>query len=143
MLFRSLVIWRPAGLLDADRVTAYLDFLERVEREHRGARLRLNDFSLVTEVDVDYAAVSDAARRRRESRERSGETIRVAFFAPTALAFGLSRMYQQLAASASFEIEVFDAIEDATGWLGVDARVLTSTPPPRARRSGEKGDAPR
>jgi hypothetical protein len=76
------------------------------------------DFSLVTEVALSPAYIHKLAKEEPAMRDASRPRIIVA---PTAVAFGFSRMFQMLAESTRPLLEVVRTMDEALAELGVQS----------------------
>lgn len=115
-----LLTWHPRGTLDdllADQLTMVLEEEERVESTpfHRYV-----DLSLLTNIDLRVGHVFEIAQLRRGA----AEPVRSAFFADTAIGFGIARMYETLMEGAIIRVRAFSNCGAAAEWLGVSVELL-------------------
>ncbi|MGA8214664.1 MAG: hypothetical protein WB799_13800 [Candidatus Sulfotelmatobacter sp.] len=82
------------------------------------ARAGIFDFSLVTEVALSTAFVSELAKREPAMVDPTRPRIIVA---PGAVAFGLSRMFQMLGESTRPLLEVVRTMDEALAALGIQS----------------------
>ncbi|MDE4132971.1 hypothetical protein PXK00_07605 [Phaeobacter sp. QD34_3] len=80
-----------------------------------------DDMSLVTDMDIGFADLSNVARLTSERLWAQGRVLRSAIWAPTDLSFGLARMYQMASAMrGNLEVEVSADQASCLAWLGLD-----------------------
>ncbi|MEL0437833.1 hypothetical protein [Phycobacter sp. K97] len=81
-----------------------------------------DDMSLVTDMDIGFADLSNVARLTSARLGEQGRILRSAIWAPTDLSFGLARMYQMASAMrGNLEVEVSADQATCLAWLGVQA----------------------
>ena len=101
----------------ADEVVAVLELDETVEKVpfHR-----YTDLSMLTNIRLKVGHVFEIAEHRRDA----AEPIRSAFFANTAVGFGIARMYETLMERAVIDVRAFRDRDVAAEWLGVPVQLL-------------------
>jgi hypothetical protein len=120
----SLLVGRLTGVLDVKMAESIVEFVETKEILSEKGFNRFCDLTQLEGIHISSQDVRQLAARRREF---SPNDIRVksAFFAPDPLAFGISRMYEQLLNSPRIQVRVWDDMQAAAAWLGVDLGRLT------------------
>lgn len=122
----NLLIWRPEGTLDNDKILKYIAFLEAAETERPTPFDRFSDLSRTTGISISYSEVSDyAVRRRSHASSVLDRPARSAFYATNPVSYGMSRMYQNLLDCAKMEVKVSESLAETADWLGVDIALLT------------------
>lgn len=118
----SLIVWRPEGILNKEKVDSYFAFLEEQEATHRRVN-RFNDLSLISQVQLQHHDVSVATISRTQTALTSVPT-KSCIYAPAEATFGIARMYQQLLTSPVLEVKIFRNYSEAAKWLGYPESVL-------------------
>ena len=112
-----LVISRWQGTVDEPLLRQYVDDAW-TDPSRRGYN-ELIDFSGVTEVNASFETIQAMAEYSRQFDNPEG-TARTALVAPSALIFGLSRMFSSLRTSdesENREFAVFESNTEAFDWL--------------------------
>jgi hypothetical protein len=120
-----LFTWHPQGLLDDALADKIVDF---IEEETLAASLSCHcytDFSGLSEIRLKIGHLFQIAERRRNAELPR----KSAFFAQSAVGFGIARMYEELMKAASIEVRAFREREAAAEWLGVPIEILGEEPP--------------
>jgi len=120
----ALMVGRLTGVLDAKTAGKLADFIEAKEVMTETGFNRFCDMSQLDGVHLSCADVHQLAARRRAFNPNDIR-VRSAFFATDPLAFGISRMYEQILNSPRIEVRVWDDMQSAADWLGVELNRLT------------------
>jgi hypothetical protein len=120
---RRIVTWRPRGVLSAPMVHEIHVYIA-AEEAALGAFQRFTDLSALEGIHLTFLEIEEIAHSRIESYR--GCPVKSAIFAPTPLAFGLARMYEQLMRRSPIEVGVFSELEAAAAWLGMPVEFLTA-----------------
>lgn len=115
----ALLVSHFKGILDAEAAQRIVEFLEEKEIEVETGFHRFCDLTLLEGIQLSIRDVRQLAARRREFNPNPVR-VKSAFLAMDPLAFGVSRMYEQLLNSPRIEVRVWSDIEGAAEWLGVD-----------------------
>jgi len=91
------------------------DVVEKAEAEHEVPPNRIIDFSSAEGIDLPSSALEALAERRRNASPRN--PVKSAIVAPSALPYGLSRMYQTLAENPKINLQIFTDRNLALQWL--------------------------
>jgi hypothetical protein len=116
----QLLTWFPRGTLDdivADQLTM---IIEAAEMNQAVPFNRYTDLSLLTDINLRVGHVFEIAERRREVVQ----PVRSAFFADTAIGFGIARMYETLMERAIIQVRAFRDRDLAAQWLKVPVELL-------------------
>lgn len=125
----NLLIWRPGGVLNNDKIIRYIAFLEAAEAGRQSPFDRFNDLSRTTGVSISYNEVSEyAVRRRSYASSFLDRPVKAAFHALNPVSYGMARMYQNLLDCAKMEVRVYQSLDEAAAWLGVDIALLADDP---------------
>jgi hypothetical protein len=119
----KLETWYPEGVLDrtmAAFMVRYIGFEERVIDEPFN---RFADLSRLTAIHLDFMQLAELAARRREAYQ-GRQTVKTAFLATGAPAYGVARMFAALMETSPIEVRVFRRAEDAAQWLGAPVSAL-------------------
>ena len=91
------------------------DVVEKADAEHEAPPDRIIDFSSAEGIDLPSSALEALAERRRRASPKSH--VKAAIVAPSALPYGLSRMYQTLAENPKINLQIFTDRDLALQWL--------------------------
>jgi len=120
----GLLVARFAGVLDATGAGQVVDF---VESKELAAGTEFNRFCDMTQLEGIHLSTNDILQLAARRRMFNPNVMRVksAFFATEPLAFGISRMYEQMLNSPRIEVRVWGDTQTAAAWLGVTVDTLT------------------
>jgi hypothetical protein len=76
---------------------------------------RIADLSPVENFNVNFLAVSDLARKRRD--KRYGRLVKSALVADRPVAVGFARMYQTILNNPDIDVRIFPTMDEARAWL--------------------------
>lgn len=76
---------------------------------------RIADLSPVESFAVNFLAVSDLAKKRRD--RRYGRIVKSALVADRPVAVGFARMYQTILNNPDIDVRIFPTMDDAVAWL--------------------------
>jgi hypothetical protein len=76
---------------------------------------RIADLSPVETFNVNFLAVSDLAKKRRD--KRYGRLIKSALVADRPVAVGFARMYQTILNNPDIDVRIFPSLAEARAWL--------------------------
>ncbi len=86
--------------------------------DFRLSRPHIVDVAEVNASDIGFTEIFSLFGMFEASYRGSGETMRVAIVAQEDLAFGMSRIFENLAEPSDWaEVQMFDTLEAATDWL--------------------------
>ena len=86
-----------------------------VESRHPDGVDRIADFRDVEVFNIQYATVSDFAKKRRE--QTFPRLIKSALVADRPVAMGFARMYQTILNHPQVELRIFPTMEEALAWV--------------------------
>lgn len=111
------VVLRPRGAFSPDAGLAWIRIAASDPRYAPGMSIIYD----LTELDADSLTgqmIREYVQRIRDNPQPAADKVRVAFVAPTPVAFGMLRMFETV---ASFEVPrdraVFRTMEEARDWL--------------------------
>jgi hypothetical protein len=119
----QLFIWRPRGVLDADKTNQILAFVTEQETKFGRSFNRFTDLSALDAVDLTFKYVFQVALYRRLSRQGQ-ETIKSAFFVTNPEAAHYMRLHAVLTDHSPLKVALFKEREAAAKWLGVSSALL-------------------
>jgi hypothetical protein len=76
---------------------------------------RIADLCPVETFAVNFLAVSDLAKKRRD--KRYGRTVKSALVADRPVAVGFARMYQTILNNPDIDVRIFPTLDQAVAWL--------------------------
>src|SRR4051812_39292547 len=112
----QLAVYRPEGGLDLPLAQRLLGFLLALEESNPEPFDRLLDLSAVAEIRLSGHQMYHISRERRAATVRR-RPFRTAILAPTALAYGMGRMYEVLMEGSAVQVAVFREASGAAVWL--------------------------
>lgn len=124
--FRSdlrLMIFRPRGVFDAEKVNEIVAFLERIEKRKKHPFNRYSDLSKLDAVDLEFPYVFRIALHRRLSYARR-PPIKSAFYAPNKATAQIVKVHALVTDFSPLEVKLFTEISEAAEWLGVSSKDL-------------------
>ena len=119
----ALMVGRLTGVLDAKMAEKLVDFIEAKEVVTETGFNRFCDLSQVAGIHLSSDDIQQLAVRRRGFNPNDIR-VKSAFFATEPLAFGISRMYEQMLNSPRIEVRVWGDMKIAAEWLGVELNSL-------------------
>jgi hypothetical protein len=119
---QRLATWHPRGVLDAPLARAIFAFVEAEEAAAAEPFHRFTDLSALEAIHLSFAEVEELAQSRVEGYQ--GPPAESAILAPSPLAFGIARMYEQLMRRSRIEVGVFSQLSGAAKWLAMPMEVL-------------------
>jgi len=119
----ALTVSRLTGVLDAKTAEKLVDFIEAKEVVTETGSNRFCDLSQVAGIHLSSDDIQQLAVRRRGFNPNDIR-VKSAFFATDPLAFGISRMYEQMLNSPRIEVRVWGDMKIAAEWLGVELNSL-------------------
>ena len=122
----QLVVWRPVGMLEGDKIQEFIKFLN-LNSEIKGPHFdRFVDLSETSGISVRYDDIYPIVKQREAYfGTHLKSKVKLAVLANNPLSFGVARMYQQLSDNSQIEIGVFETPEDASNFLEVDISIIS------------------
>jgi len=122
---QELLIWRPSGNLDINKISDFVKFLENNILEGKEDFMRFIDLSKIESISVNHEELYGIASGRRQfTSEHQGTTIKLAFFVTNALSYGMARMYENMLDNSPFDIRIYYTINEVANFLGVGHSLL-------------------
>ena len=117
----DLVVYRPVGKVDVQKVGIYFNFLKEEGLIHSGRRLI--DLSDISDFDIGFSEAPDISLSREKVTDKR-DNISVAIFAINEVGFGVGRMFQRLMSSRNLKIGVFKDLESSMSFLELETDTL-------------------
>ena len=111
------LITGSGNVTDHEYVSTLQKHLSQSSEKIQNYKYTLTDFGEVEGLDVSAKSISDIANKCTDIATILPDTL-VALIAKDDLAYGLSRMWQMMAAGTTWEIMVFRDKEKAKYWIG-------------------------
>ena len=119
----QLFIWQPQGVLDTDRLSKIIAFIEYEEQETAVPFNRFTDLSLLFGIDLDLDYVVKVSMHRRKAY--AGHALaKSAFYTKASYSTYLAKVHSLLNDYTRLEVAVFSKLPDAAEWLGVPQKLL-------------------
>jgi len=121
----DLVIWRPNGMLDIQKIREFIEFLDQSSAGKDQHFHRFIDLSKVEGINVTYESLSTiAAKRVSYAAQTLSRAVKMAILAANSFTFGMARMYESILADEHYDISIFKTLPDAARWLDVQESML-------------------
>jgi hypothetical protein len=120
----TLLVGRLKGVLDAKTAEKIVEFVETKEIITDMGFNRFCDMTQLEGIDISSDDVFQLASRRRAFNPND-IPVKSAFLATNPLALVIARMYAQMLNSPRIEVRVWNDMQAAADWLGVNADRLT------------------
>jgi hypothetical protein len=113
---RNLIIYKPVGTISA------LDIIDYIQSVVKDADFRegMNEYIDLSEVEnwnLDHQEVEKVTYVDSNGMETVKKTNKCAIFAPSDIAFGMARMYQNFADKYNSKIYISRELEDALAYI--------------------------
>jgi hypothetical protein len=113
---RNLIIYRPTGTISAKDIIDYIQDVVNDENFSEGL-LEYIDLSKVDEWKLDHNAVEKVTYIDSNGMGTIKKINKCAIFAPSDIAFGMARMYQNFAEKYNSNIYISRVLEDVLTFL--------------------------
>ena len=121
----NLVIWRPEGMLDASKISEFIEYLEEHNANRDQHFHRFIDLSKVAGINVTYTSLTTiASKRLLYAKDSLSRKVKMAFLAGNAFTFGMARMYESILGDEHYDIIIFETLQEVARWLEVDQSLL-------------------
>ena len=121
----DLVIWRPVGNLDTQKIVEFVKFLNKSCTEKDPHFHRFIDLSKVDGISVTYESLSTIAAQRSDFAVTAlTRKVKMAFLASNSFTFGMARMYESILADEHFDIAIMKTLAEIADWLGMPESML-------------------
>jgi hypothetical protein len=121
----QLVIWRPSGILDINKIYDFINFLNTQSEQRDPHFSRFIDLSQIAGISVKFQDLYPVTQQRKNYHRASlKQTVKMVFLATNPLSYGMVRMYQMLYDDPHFAINICENINEAANLLKVDVAVI-------------------
>lgn len=121
----ELVIWRPIGTMDTQKILDFIKFLNESSASKDPHFHRFIDLSKINGISVTYDSLSTiAAQRTTYATESLSRKVKLAILASNSFTYGMARMYESILADEHFEIAIMKTMEEVAKWLDVPESIL-------------------
>jgi len=122
----NLLIWRPTGQIQIEKIQDFVKFLEESFTMNNPDFMRFIDLSHIEGISVNYEELYGIAADRRDYANKKFEDIvKLAFYVTNALSFGMARMYENMLDSEAFTIGIYYSLKEVADFLDVDISLLS------------------
>ena len=118
-----LLLWKPRGILDQERVNEIVAFIEAVEERNKQPINRFADLSVLDAVDLNFRFVFDVALGRRLSVKKK-PAVKSAFYVTSQATAHYAKLHALLTDYSSLDVTLFTDRAAAAKWLGVPLEAL-------------------
>lgn len=118
-----LLLWKPRGILDEERVNEIVAFLEAVEERNKQPINRFADLSVLDAVDLNFRFVFDVALGRRLSVKKK-PAVKSAFYVTSQATTHYAKLHAMLTDYSPLDVTLFTDRAAAAKWLGVPLEAL-------------------
>jgi hypothetical protein len=119
-----LLVWKPQGVIDEQRVNQILDFITEEETQSDTNELRFIDATAVTAVDLNFHYVFHVALYRRLTRT-GRSMVKSAFLVNDQALAHYFKLHAVLTDHSSLQVRIFEQRDAAAKWLQVSTDLLT------------------
>ena len=124
----ELLIWRPTGNIDINKISGFVKFIETAILEGKKDFSRFIDLSKIDSISVNHEELYGIASGRRQFASEGPEiTIKLAFYVTNALSYGMARMYENMLDNSPFDIRIYYTIKEVAEFLNTDRSLLTES----------------
>ena len=122
---KDLLIWRPTGNIDINKINDFVKFLEISIQEGHEDFMRFIDLSKIESISVNHEELySVASGRRQFAAGRMDTMIKLAFYVTNTLSYGMARMYENMLDNSPFDIRIYYTLNEVATFLGVNKSLL-------------------
>ena len=118
-----LLLWKPRGILDEEKVNEIVAFIEAVEERNKQPINRFADLSALDAVDLNFRFVFDVALGRRLSVKEK-PAIKSAFYVTSPATRHYAKLHAMLTDYSPLDVTLFTDRAAAAKWLGVPLEAL-------------------
>jgi len=118
-----LLLWKPRGILDEERVNEIVAFIEAVEKRNKQPINRFADLSSLDAVDLNFRFVFDVALGRRLSVMEK-PAMKSAFYVTSQATTHYAKLHAMLTDYSPLDVTLFTERAAAAKWLGVPLEAL-------------------
>ena len=118
-----LLLWKPRGILDEERVNEIVAFIEAVEERNKQPINRFADLSALDAVDLNFRFVFDVALGRRLSVKEK-PAVKSAFYVTSQATTHYAKLHALLTDYSPLDVTLFTDRAAAAKWLGVPLEAL-------------------
>ena len=113
---KNLIVYRPVGIISA---TDIIDYIQNVikDKDFKEGLIEYIDLSGVEDWKLDHQEVEKVTYVDSDGQGTVKKINKCAIFAPSDIAFGMARMYQNFADKYNSNIYISRKREDALGYL--------------------------
>jgi len=122
----KLVIWRPSGILDSNKIYEFINFLDAQSKQRGPYYSRFVDLSQISGISVKFQDIYPVVQQRKiYHRNNVKQTIKMVFLVSNPLSYGMVRMYQMLYDDPHLDIFICENFAEAANLLEVDAEEIS------------------
>lgn len=122
----QLVIWRPTGVLDTNKIYHFIDYLNTTIKEREPHFSRFIDLSQISGISVKYNELSPIAEQRKKYySSHLTQKTKMTFYVTNPLSLGMARMYQTLGDDVNLETTIYNDLNECARFLEVDISILS------------------
>ena len=117
----ELVIWRPTGMLDVDKIKDFIEFLDDNLEGRDPHFSRFIDLSQISGISVRYEDLYPIAQQRKSYyKSYLKRRVKMAFLITNPISYGMARMYQMLNDDPHFVMNIYESREQVAQFLEID-----------------------
>jgi hypothetical protein len=121
---RSLILWKPRGILDEGTVNEIVAFIEGVERRNPLPLNRFVDLSALDAVDLNFKFVFYVALGRRLA-VKNRPAVKSAFYVTSPATTHYAKLHALLTDYSPLDVSLFTDRAAAAKWLSVPDEALS------------------
>jgi len=118
-----LLVFRPQGVLDEERINRIVEFLDREEDRAQQPFNRFTDNSKLDAVDLEFGFIFRVSLHRRLSYA-SHPRVKSAFYVTSPAVAHIVKLHAMLTDRSPLQVRMFEDFASAGKWLGVPVTTL-------------------
>ncbi len=118
-----LMVYRPRGILNEERVNTIIEFLEAEENKKPKPFNRFTDLSKIDAIDLDFHYVFRVSLHRRLTYA-SHPPVKSAFFVTSEASARIVKIHMAMTDHSPLQVQMFEDLAAAAEWLGVSDETL-------------------
>jgi len=122
----KLVIWRPTGTLNTQKILDFINFINQYCRTNDPHFCRLVDLCHITGISLSFKDLYPIAKQRNSFyNENITKNVKMAFLVKNPMTYGMARMYIMMTSDSHIEMDIFKTIEEVSDFLELEISEIT------------------
>lgn len=117
----QLVIWRPTGTLNTQKIIEFINFLDQYSEDKDPHFSRFVNLCHISGISLSFKDLYPIAKRRNTYYNKNiTKNVRMAFLVKNPLTYGMARMYILMTNDPHIEVNIFKTPEEVSNFLELD-----------------------